>query len=268
MKKAEELRAIVREKYGRIAEQSEQKKSGSCCGGGEEFEDYTVFSDDYSRLEGYVAEADLSLGCGLPTEFARIHPGDTVVDLGSGAGNDCFVAQSLTGPEGKVIGVDMTEAMVDRARRNVEKLGYDNVEMVLGEIEDLPLNDEFADVVVSNCVFNLVPDKERAFAETLRILKPGGHFSISDIVIKGDLPKELKEDAELYAGCVAGAIPVEDYLGIIRKMGFKDIQVQKLKPIALPPSMLEKYLSEEEIAAFNKEGMGIFSLSVFARREK
>lgn len=267
MKTADELKAIVREKYGRIAEQSDKGKSGSCCDGcGSSSEDYTVLADDYSKLQGYVKDADLNLGCGLPTEFAQISPGDTVVDLGSGAGNDCFVARSLTGPEGKVIGVDMTEAMVERARRNVEKLGFDNVEMVLGEIEEIPLGDETADVVVSNCVFNLVPDKDRAFAETYRILRPGGHFSISDIVIKGRMPEGLQEDAELYAGCVSGAIPMEDYLGIIKKVGFEDIQIQKLKPIALPESMLEKYLNKEERAAFNKDGLGIFSLSVFARR--
>ena len=227
---------------------------------------YTVFSDDYSQLKGYNEDADLGLGCGLPTEFAKIKHGDTVVDLGSGAGNDCFVARSETGAEGKVIGVDMTESMIEQARKNVKKLGFDNVEFVLGELEDIPLPENTADVVVSNCVFNLVPDKLKAFQETLRILKTGGHFSISDVVIRGELPEGLKNDAEMYAGCVAGALQQEEYLEIIKTAGFKNIEVQKEKEVNLPDEILKTYLSDKGLAAYKASGIGIFSITVYAEK--
>ena len=188
---AENLKEIVKEKYGSIADQSREQNASSCCGAscGCDTLDASIMAEDYSKLKGYVPDADLGLGCGLPTEFALIKEGDTVVDLGSGAGNDAFVARSIAGANGKVIGIDMTEKMISKARTNAEKLGFNNVEFRLGDIEDMPLSDAIADVVVSNCVLNLVPDKVKAFAEVFRVLKPGGHFSVSDIVLEGDFPK-------------------------------------------------------------------------------
>ncbi|MCO6485641.1 MAG: arsenite methyltransferase [Saprospiraceae bacterium] len=267
MKSSEELKALVREKYSEIALQSREQNQSSCCGsGGCSTVDYSVFSDDYSRLQGYVPEADLGLGCGLPTEFAHIREGDTVVDLGSGAGNDCFVARSLTGPEGRVIGIDMTEAMITQARANAARLGFGNVEFRQGDIENMPVGGNQADVVVSNCVLNLVPDKKQAFSEIFRILKPGGHFSISDVVLEGALPEGLQEAAEMYAGCVSGAIQKSDYLEIIRKQGFAEVTVQKEKRIELPDDILEAYLPEDQLSAFRASGTGIYSMTVFARK--
>lgn len=267
-KTSEELKATVKEKYAQISEQSKEDNAASCCGTGCGCDtvDYSVFADDYSAIEGYNADADLGLGCGLPTEFAHIKKGDTVVDLGSGAGNDCFVARQLTGEAGHVIGLDMTEKMVDKARQNAEKLRLQNVKFVLGDIEEIPLEDNLADVVVSNCVLNLVPDKEKAFSETLRILKPGGHFSISDIVTKGKLPDSLKEDAEMYAGCVAGAMDLDKYLSIIKDAGFVNITIQKQKRIILPGEILEKYLDEKEVKEFYKSDTGIFSITVYGEK--
>ncbi len=263
MKTETELKQIVTSQYARIALQNTEQHETCGCGNGT-----IVMAEDYNQLTGYVAEADLGLGCGLPTEYANIRRGDTVLDLGSGAGNDCFVARSLVGEAGKVIGVDMTEAMVEKARRNARKLGYDNVTFHLGEIEDLPLADNRVDVVVSNCVFNLVPDKAKAFAETLRVLKPGGHFSISDIVLSGQLPEGLQQDAALYAGCVSGAIPQEEYLKIVRTAGFVNLQVQKRRPITLPDALLLRYLSPEDLEGFKKDGTGIFSITVYAEKSQ
>lgn len=267
-KTAQELKDTVKEKYGQISEQSREDNAGSCCGSscGCDTVDYSVFADDYSTLEGYNADADLGLGCGLPTEHAHINEGDTVVDLGSGAGNDCFVARRLTGETGRVIGLDMVEKMTEKARKNAEKVGYQNVEFVLGDIEDMPLENNLADVVVSNCVMNLVPDKQKAFAETYRITKAGGHFSISDVVTRGELPEALKEDAEMYAGCVAGAIDANEYLAIIKEAGFTNVSIQKEKPIALPEEILTKYLNKEEIDAFNNSGTGIYSITVYGEK--
>src|SRR3989338_2079512 len=180
------IKQTIKEKYGEIAKQSKEQNESSCCGaGGCSTVDYAVFSENYNQLEGYVPDADLGLGCGLPTAFALIKKGDTVLDLGSGAGNDCFVARALTGETGKVIGVDMTEVMIAKARENAEKLNFNNVEFRLGDVESLPIGGNRIDVVISNCVLNLVPDKEKAFAEMYRVLKPGGHFSVSDVVLKG-----------------------------------------------------------------------------------
>lgn len=223
-------------------------------------------NDEYATINGYAAEADLGLGCGLPTQFAQIQPGDVVVDLGSGAGNDCFVARAETGETGRVIGLDMTPAMIDLARKNAKTLGYTNVEFVYGDIEAMPLPDNLADVVVSNCVMNLVPDKPKAFAETHRILKPRGHFSISDIMLVGELPAGLQQDAELYAGCVSGAIQREAYLTIVAEAGFVNVLVQKQKAINLPQELLINYLTADEIQAYQQDGRGIFSITVFAEK--
>lgn len=264
---ASQLKELVKEKYGQIADQSKTDNEASCCGvGGCATIDYSIMADDYTKLEGYVADADLGLGCGLPTEHALIKPGDTVVDLGSGAGNDCFVARSLTGEKGRVIGVDFTERMIEKAKANATKLGYSNVEFRQGDIENLPLAGGIADVVVSNCVLNLVPNKAQAFAETFRILKVKGHFSVSDIVLSGKLPEGLQKSAEMYAGCVSGAIQKEEYLSIIKDAGFKNIIIQKEKRINLPDEILKEYLSPAEMEEFKTGRTGIFSITVFAEK--
>lgn len=264
MNNAEELKKLVRDKYSEIANQSKDQNEASCCGAtGCCTVDYAIFADNYTELEGYNADADLGLGCGLPTEFAQIKKGDTVIDLGSGAGNDCFVARALVGESGQVIGVDMTEAMIKKARENADKLGFNNVEFRQGEIEDLPIAANHADVVVSNCVLNLVPNKQKAFAETFRVLKPGGHFSISDVVLVGDLPEGLVKASEMYAGCVSGAIQKTDYLHLIQQAGFENVTVQKEKVISVPDEILRDYLSEAEITAFRNSNTGIFSVTVY-----
>lgn len=257
----EKLKDIVREKYGQIARRADEASDCSCgCCGGEP-QEFTV-SDEYRGLDGYVPEADLGLGCGLPTIYADIKPGDTVVDLGSGAGNDAFVARSIVGEAGRVIGIDMTREMIDQARRNNEKLGFGNVEFRLGDIEALPVEENTADVVVSNCVLNLVPDKAKGFAEIHRILKPGAHFCISDIVIKGELPEKVKNFAELYAGCVAGALPQEEYIDTIKKSGFKSVEIKTSKEIHVPDSVLEAYFTRDEIDALRKSGSAVLSITV------
>lgn len=265
MKDSSALKQIVQEKYAAIAQQDENTPGNcsddTCCG-----TEYSSFSEDYTALSGYQSDADLGLGCGLPTEYAHIQEGNTVVDLGSGAGNDCFVARSLVGERGRVIGVDMTPAMIDKARQNARKLGYSNVTFRYGEIEQLPLEENVADVVVSNCVLNLVPDKAQAFQETFRILKPGGHFSISDVVLRGELPEGLRESAELYAGCVSGALLQEDYLQEITQAGFRNVQIQKERRITLSDELLSEYLSADEIDRFKERDTGIFSITVYAEK--
>ena len=265
MKTSEELKELVREKYSQIAEQDKGLNQASCCGSGAgSTEVYNIMTDDYTDLKGYNPQADLGLGCGLPTQFAQIKEGDTVIDLGSGAGNDCFIARHETGVSGKVIGIDFTEAMIRKARLNAEKLGYNNVEFRQGDIEEMPVSDNVADVIVSNCVLNLVPNKQNVIKEIFRVLKPGGHFSISDIVLIGDLPQALQQDAEMYAGCVSGAIQKEEYLGYIREAGFENISLQKEKPIIIPEDILSKYLNPEELRAFQSGRTGIFSITVYA----
>lgn len=261
---SKDLKAIVKEKYTEIAKQSKEQNETSCCGstGCCDSVDYTIFSDDYSNLQGYNKEADLGLGCGIPTEFAGIKEGHHVLDLGSGAGNDCFVARSIVGNKGKVTGIDFTEAMIEKARINNEKLGYKNVEFVQGDIEEMPLPDNSFDVVISNCVLNLVPDKEKAFKEIYRVLKPGGHFCVSDVVISGNLPEKIKEDAEMYAGCVSGAIAKHDYLELINKSNFSKITIEKEKEIEIPNSIMLNYLTLKELRKFKSDRIGIFSITV------
>ncbi len=267
MKTEAELKEIVRQKYSEIALQDKETNMSSCCGtGGCSTEVYNIMSDDYSTLEGYNADADLGLGCGLPTQFARIKEGDLVVDLGSGAGNDCFIARHETGATGKVIGIDFTNAMIEKARKNAEARGFNNVEFRQGDIEQMPITSNVADVVVSNCVLNLVPNKHAVFQEIYRVLKPGGHFSISDVVLVGALPNALKETAEMYAGCVSGAIQKQVYLELINANGFDNITIQKEKPIYIPDDILINHLSAEEIAGFRAGGIGIFSITVFAQK--
>lgn len=263
----QELKEIVRQKYSEIALQDKDDNQASCCGATCcSTEVYNIMSDDYSELKGYNPDADLGLGCGLPTQFAKIKKGDLVIDLGSGAGNDAFVARAETGETGKVIGIDFTEAMINKARTNAETLGYNNVEFRYGDIEKMPVTANVADVIVSNCVLNLVPNKNAVIKDIYRVLKPGGHFSISDVVLVGNLPDALRKDAEMYAGCVAGAIQKEVYLELIKLNGFKNITVQKEKPIIIPDDILIKYLNEVEIISFKSGSTGIFSVTVFAEK--
>jgi arsenite methyltransferase len=267
MNESDRLKTMVREKYAAIALQSKEQNETSCCGATScDGIDYSIFSESYTHLEGYNAEADLGLGCGLPTEFAMIKEGDTVIDLGSGAGNDCFVARSLTGETGEVIGIDMTPSMIEKAKQNAEKLGFSNVKFRLGDIENMPITSNKADVIISNCVLNLVPDKAKAFSEIYRVLKPGGHLSVSDVVLKGELPEALREAAELYAGCVSGAIPLDEYLQIMENANLSNIKIQKQKAVMLPDELLLQYLDEKEVSAFHSGGTGIFSITVYAEK--
>ncbi len=265
MNTPEEIKLVVKNKYAEIAKSA---RTTSCCGSTPSRDcktdknDYTVFQDDYSKLNGYVAEADLGLGCGLPTEFAGIKKGDTVVDLGSGAGNDVFIARAITGSEGKVTGIDMTEEMIEKANLNKEKLGYANVDFKLGDIENIPLENDYANVVVSNCVLNLVPDKQKAFSEIYRILKSGAHFCVSDVVINGEMPDELRKSAEMYVGCVSGALQQSEYLKIIEDAGFKKIEIKKTKKTELPEDLLKEFLSEPGMKESKEKIKGIFSITV------
>lgn len=260
----ENLKKLVQEKYGQIAKDStEPQKKESCgCGCGNGDSTYTIFSENYAGKEGYAPDADLGLGCGIPTDFIHIGKGDTVIDLGSGAGNDCFVARALVGEEGKVIGIDMTKEMIELARENATKLGYKNVQFRYGDIENMPVTSKKADVVISNCVLNLVPDKEMAITEICRVLKVGGHFCISDVVIRGELPDTIRNAAEMYAGCVAGALERENYMELIAKMGFINVNVHKEKEIFIPDEVLANYLNKGEIAEYRKSGTGVFSITV------
>lgn len=267
MKTELELKELVKSKYAEIALQDKETNMSSCCGsGGCSTEVYNIMSEDYANLPGYVADADLGLGCGLPTEFALIKDGHTVIDLGSGAGNDCFVARKLVGESGKVIGIDFTSQMIDKARENAEKLGYNNVEFRMGDIENMPVAANRADVVVSNCVLNLVPNKKNVIQDIFRVLKPGGHFSISDIVLIGELPAAIQEAAEMYAGCVSGAIQKSTYLQFIEEAGFVNITLQKEKVITVPDDILEKYLSTEELSAYKLSQTGIYSVTVYGEK--
>ena len=261
------LKDLVKQKYAEIALQDKTTNESSCCGSGCcSTEVYNIMSEDYNEIAGYNADADLGLGCGLPTQFAKIKKGDVVVDLGSGAGNDAFIARHETGETGKVIGIDFTPAMIEKARRNNDVRGFNNVEFRQGDIENMPLTSNVADVVVSNCVLNLVPDKEAVIKEIFRVLKPGGHFSISDIVLEGHLPKKLKDAAEMYAGCVSGAIQKRIYMELIEQNKFINTSIQKEKKIMIPDDILINYMSEEEIVLFHQSNIGIFSITVYAEK--
>jgi SAM-dependent methyltransferase len=274
MQTQEDVKEMVKQKYSEIAclpdrqaLQDKETNASSCCGSGCCSTDvYNIMSEDYNKLEGYNPDADLGLGCGLPTQFAKIKKGDVVIDLGSGAGNDAFIARHETGDTGKVIGIDFTPAMIERARNNAEVKGFNNVEFRQGDIENIPVTANAADVIVSNCVLNLVPNKDGVFKEIFRVLKPDGHFSISDIVLVGELPANIKNTAEMYAGCVAGAIQKDEYLQLIEANGFKNITIQKDKAIIIPDDILSNYLSSEQVASFKQSGTGIRSITVYAEK--
>ncbi|MCX7702798.1 MAG: arsenite methyltransferase [Planctomycetota bacterium] len=226
MRNKEKIKSAVRSGYARIA-----KQKGVCCA--PECSCSEDLARSISRKIGYSEEemrsvpegANLGLGCGNPVAIAELKPGETVLDLGSGAGFDCFLAARRVGETGKVIGVDMTPEMLERARQNARKVGFKNVEFRLGEIENLPVADSSVDVVISNCVINLSPDKKRVFKEAFRVLKPGGRLMISDIVLLKELPGFIKKSVEAYVGCLSGAIMKEEYIKIIKAAGFKRVKI-------------------------------------------
>jgi len=256
---ADDIRPTVREKYGAIAE----NQAGGCCG------PTCGCGAQGTMIElGYTAEqaaavpegADLGLGCGNPLAYAEVKVGDTVLDLGSGAGIDCFLAAKDVGPTGHVIGVDMTPAMLERSRANAAKHGHVNVEFRLGEIEHLPLADVSVDVVISNCVVNLSPHKDQVFREALRVLKPGGRLAISDLVLTRELSPELRKNVDLYCGCVAGASLRDEYLELIRGAGFADVEVMSENRYAVGEDALPEGSAEREAYS------AVVSLKVRARK--
>jgi len=224
----EDIKKVVREGYAKIA-----KQDSSCCGSVPSCCGSTDLAQDISKNIGYTEKeltavpegANLGLGCGNPVAFASLKEGETVLDLGSGAGLDCFLAASKVGENGRVIGVDMTPEMIEKARENARKGNYRNVEFRLGEIENLPVADNSADVAISNCVINLVPDKRRVFMEVFRVLKPGGRLMVSDIVLLKELPDFIKNSIEAYIGCLSGAIMRDEYIGAIKAAGFHDVGI-------------------------------------------
>jgi ubiquinone/menaquinone biosynthesis C-methylase UbiE len=255
------LKKLVQDKYGQIAKESSEPEKKVSCGCGCH-DTYTIFSENYYGKKGYDPDADLGLGCGIPTDFVQIKKGDIVIDLGSGAGNDCFVARALVGEEGKVIGIDMTKEMIELARANALKLGYKNVQFRYGDIENMPVTSKKADVVISNCVLNLVPDKDMAVSEICRVLKVGGHFCISDIVIQGELPDKIRNAASMYAGCVSGALTKDQYMELIDKMGFINITIHKFKEIEIPYEVFSQFISKEEIDEFMATGAKIYTMTI------
>lgn len=233
-----DIKDEVRKRYAQAA-----SENASCCGDGSAAgcgcnpasnEISSIMVDSYRDLAGHEREADLALGCGIPTRFADLKEGNTVVDLGSGAGNDAFVAREAVGAGGEVIGLDMTDEMLARARGIAERRGFRNVSFVKGDIEQMPLADGTADVVLSNCTLNLVPDKQSAFSEMFRITRKGGHFCISDVVTEGVLPEDIRGSVEAYTGCIAGALEREHYLELLRNAGFEDIAVREEHEVPLP----------------------------------
>lgn len=231
MKKADEIRTVVRSRYAQAAQGgggccSASPSGSSCCGG-------TISAEDLARTLGYAESdltavpdgANLGLGCGNPQAIAALKPGETLLDLGSGAGFDCFLATRQVGPTGHIIGVDMTPEMLAKARQNAASSGFANVEFRLGEIEHLPVADQTVDVIISNCVINLSPEKQQVFTEAFRVLKPGGRLAISDMVTSVALPPEVQQDLALYTGCIAGAASIADLESMLRSVGFEQIEV-------------------------------------------
>jgi ubiquinone/menaquinone biosynthesis C-methylase UbiE/nitroreductase len=264
------LKEKIKEAYSGVVTEETANGCGctatsDCCGTGTEL---AGFSEDYSNLPGYNPDADYGLGCGIPVAFAGIEKGNTVLDLGSGAGNDVFVARSLVGETGKVIGVDMTPAMIEKANANKQKLGFKNVEFVLGDIEELPLKENSVDVVISNCVLNLVSDKLATYKGIYKVLKQGGHFSISDVVVSGELTEKMKSIVELYAGCIAGAMVKDEYLTTIEKAGFKNVEVKKEKVVYLPDNFLLQYFKQNELEEFRNSGVQVLSITINGIKEE
>jgi ubiquinone/menaquinone biosynthesis C-methylase UbiE len=262
------VKEVIKEKYTALASLNRELSATNCCSNQTCCTDggTTDFSESYDDIEGYAPQANMGLGCGLPTQYAGIKAGDIVLDLGSGAGNDCFVARTIVGEQGYVAGIDFTEAMVEKARSNAHALGYSNVDFIVGDIENLPVNHSMVDVIISNCVLNLVPDKQKAFSEIYRVLKPGGHFCISDVVLQGQLPEEMQNDSALYAGCVAGALQLADYLEVVKKSGFQDIVLHTQKAIDLPEEIVNRYTSALPPNPTGDATHGIFSITLSASK--
>lgn len=266
-KKKNDLKDFIKKKYDEIATQSKQQDEKSCCDTDCCCDNsYSIFSEDYTKLKGYSLNADLLLGCGLPTEYAGIKERDHVLDLGSGAGNDCFVARAIVGEFGKVTGLDFSDEMIKKAMQNNARLGYKNVKFFKGDIEEMPFHSDLVDVIISNCVINLLPDKEKAFREIYRVLKKRGHFCISDLVLKGELPECIRDNIIMYAGCISGALQKEDYLKIICDCGFENIQLKKEKQIVIPDPILVKYMGNAKLETFRKSGAGVYSITVTAEK--
>lgn len=265
METNKDKKELVKQQYSELALNGDLLKSSCGCGTNPAKPSkkvFTIMSEDYSHLKGYEADADLGVGCGLPTEYAGLKEGHTVIDLGSGAGNDCFIARAEVGESGKVVGIDFSIPMLEKARENAAKRGYTNVEFKEGDIEEMPIPDNTADVVVSNCVLNLLPEKNKIFKEIYRVLKPGGHFCISDVVLNGVFPKEFTDNASMYAGCIASAIQKVDYLGEIEKANFTDIKIERTKIVVIPDEVLQENLDKETIAKYKAGNVGIYSITV------
>jgi len=259
------VKEVVKNAYARIASQEVPLNASSCqCCAETKNEELIQMSDSYQDLDGYLPDADLGLGCGLPTAYAAIQPGDFVLDLGSGAGNDVFIAAKQTGPSGRVTGIDMTPEMIRRAEQNAGKYAFRNVTFKLADIENLPLADDSADVIISNCVINLAADKKKVFKEIYRVLKPGAHFCISDIVSRGELPEALKRSAELYTGCLAGALDEEELRTMLSELGFENFTVHKEIYTSLNEDTLRSYLDDIELEAFRESRAGFCSLTFSA----
>lgn len=238
-----EIKNLVKQKYSEIAIQADSCCGATaCCDSGEVF---NIMAESYTKLDGYVPDADMNLGCGIPIEYAGLKEGQSVLDLGCGAGNDLFVARAIVGESGMLTGLDFSDEMLQKAEKNRSKLGIKNMELVKGDIETMPFQSDTFDVILSNCVLNLVPNKQQAFSEMYRVLKPGGHFTISDIVLEGEISDFVKKSAELYAGCVSGAIEKKEYLDIVVNAGFSSVSIPKEREILIPDAWLkEKFGSE------------------------
>ncbi len=271
--KGDELRRAVRDKYAAIAATRPAVGQGpSGCGSGEQVslagisQLYSMVGESYAGIEGHEVAADLGLGCGIPTRLAALAAGETVVDLGSGAGNDAFVARAAVGAEGRVIGLDFTDEMIASARSIAAERGFDNVEFVHGEIEAMPLAGDIADIVISNCVLNLVPDKRRAFEEMFRIIRPGGRFCVSDVVVDGPFLPGVRESLEAYVGCIGGAIERELYLELLGEAGFVEIEIAAEHRIAPPREILSKAFDRATIDAYHAGKSQIASVTVRGRK--
>lgn len=262
-----DIKELVKETYAKVVNQSKCENDSSLCGvGGVCGVDYTIFSEDYSSLNGYCKTADLGVGCGVPTKSININEGDTVLDLGCGAGNDCFIARGMVGDKGHVIGLDFTPEMLKKAWQNCDSMKYNNVEFRFGDIEDMPIADSMVDVIVSNCVINLVPNKKKAYQEMFRVLKSTGFFSISDVVSNKTFPKNFKSQVALYTGCVAGCMPMDDYLELIKECGF-EVEIKKQKEVVIPEDMLKNVLSDDQVKEYIDLGLKIYSITIVGKKK-
>ena len=256
----------IQERYNKLALSPKITRGCGCKPMDPSEKQFTITSEAYESTKGYVEEADLGIGCGLPVQHAGIKKGDTVIDLGSGAGNDCFVAREVAGVEGRVIGIDFAHNMITRARANAQRRGLTNVDFIEADIEQIPMQDETAEVVISNCVLNLIPNKKRVFNEIYRLLKPNGHFCVSDIVVNGHFPEAFINEASLYAGCIATAIQEDDYLRYIEGAEFKNIRIVRRKRVDIPKEAIDTHLNKEQIEKLCNGEIGIYSITVMGEK--